>query len=413
MAQINRLNPRRVTALTEPGRHADGGNLYLNVTKTGAKSWVFFYRIAGKQREMGLGPAGPGGVSLADAREAAAKARALLAAGIDPLVARKEERTAARVAEARATTFGAYADDFVALHEGEFRNPKHVAQWKMTMGDTYCRDLRKLAVEEIATDDVLAVLKPIWNEKRETANRIRQRIERILDAAKVEGKRSGENPARWKGHLAMLLPAHGKASKGHFRAMPWRAVPNFMAALGEREGIAARALELVVLTAARSGEVRGMTWAEVDLDRAIWTVPASRMKAGREHRVPLSPAAVAVIEAMKPLRPRRAEAVAGALVFPGLRRAPLSDMTLGAVLKRMEAPSTVHGFRSAFRDWAAEATQAPAEVAEMALAHAVGSATVQAYLRSDLFDRRRDLMDRWAAFVTGGGGDVVALRVAK
>lgn len=401
MVEVNRLSARGVATISEPGRHADGANLYLSVSKTGAKSWVFFYRRDGRQREMGLGPAGAGGVSLADARELAAEARRLLARGTDPLEAKRAAKADAKAARNGEVSFGAFADEFIALHEGGWKNPKHRAQWKSTLSDTYCADLRKRPVGEVSTEDVLGAVKPLWIDRRETANRLRQRIEKVLDAAVVDGKRpQGLNPARWKGHLALLLPKQVRRERGHHAALPWAAMPAFMAALAQREGIAARALEFLVLTAARSGEARGARWSEIDLDRAIWTVPADRMKAGREHRVPLSPAALAALGTMLPLRPRKPEDMPGALVFPGLRRAPMSDMTLGAVIRRMSVEgATPHGMRSAFRDWATEHAAAPFEVAEMALAHVVGDETVRAYLRADLFDQRRELMDRWAAFL--------------
>lgn len=413
MAQINRLTARGVASITEAGRHADGGNLYLNVTKTGAKSWVFFYRFNKKQREMGLGPYPA--ISLADAREAAIETRRLLAAGEDPLEARKAARAAAKAAKASELTFGAYADEFVMGREETWKNEKHRAQWHSTLSDKYIPELRKRPVAEVDVEDILAALTPIWNEKRETANRIRQRVERILYAAMVENKRpEGLNPARWKGHLEHKLPKGRKIPKGHFRAMPWEEVPAFMTALEDRQGVSARALEFVVLCASRSGEVRGMRWNEVDLDKMLWRVPAERMKAGKEHHVPLSDRAVEVIQTMLPLRPRRNWG--DALVFPGMKHGQLSDMTLGAVLKRMGiANATVHGFRSSFRDWCGEETSTPFEVAEMALAHKVGDETSQAYLRSTLFKKRRTLMDQWAAFCSTlpDDGKVVPLRSAE
>lgn len=399
MATIFRLNALSVASISEPGRHADGGNLYLNVSKSGSKSWVFMYRHAGRTREMGLGPAGPGGLSLQQARQKAAEHRAAVLDGGDPLAAKKARKVADKAAQAAAVTFGECADEFIALHENEWRNAKHRAQWRSTMSDNYIRDLRRRPVSEITTEDVLAVLKPLWKDKRETGSRIRQRIETVLDAATVEGRRSGPNPAAWGGHLDKVLPPHGKASKGHHAAMPWDRLPKFMAELELREGIAARALEFLILTAARSGEVRGARWHELDLDGRVWRVPAERMKAGREHRVPLSARAVAVVETMLPLRPRLDPD--NALVFPGLRRAPLSDMTLGAVLKRMSVTdATVHGFRSAFRTWAGEMTATPFEVMEAALAHAIADATVAAYARTDLFEKRRKLMEDWEAFLS-------------
>jgi len=373
---------------------------------------------------MGLGSARPGGVTLAQARDAAAEARRVLATGGDPLEARRAAQAAEVAAEAAKLTFGEYAATYIALHEGEWRNEKHVAQWKMTiLGPPpaktermkarqidYCRELRKRPLAEITTDDVLAVIQPLWSTKRETGNRVRQRIEAILDAAKAQGKRQGPNPAAWAGHLAVILPAHGKKSKGHHAALPWTEVPAFVAHLRERDGVAARALEFAILTAARSGEVRGAVWSEFDLTKREWIIPKERMKANREHKVPLSDRAVEIIESMLPLRPRLdAER---SLVFPGTR-GQLSDMSLGAVLRRAGVEdATVHGFRSAFRTWGAENTVAPHEVLEASLAHVVADAVVAAYMRTTFEQLRRQVMDRWAAFVTGGGTEdnVVQLR---
>lgn len=431
MAEINKLSAKGVAALKVPGRHSDGGNLYLTISKTGAKAWVFFYRKDGKQREMGLGsyPA----VALADAREAAVEARRLLAQGGDPLTSKRTAKAEAKAADDARITFGAYAASYVAAHETGWKNEKHRDQWRMTLlgpqepagkattkrkvAPDYCRELRKRPIAEVSTEDVLAVLRPIWGGKRETANRIRQRIEVVLNAAVVEGKRpAGANPAAWRGHLSLLLPAHRRGvSKGHFTSMPWSEMPTFFAALAGRDGIAARALELLILTAARSGEVRGMTWGEVDLDRAVWSIPGERMKMGKPHRVHLCDRAVEAISTMLPLRPRRSEDQAAALVFPGLRRAPLSDMTLAAVLQRMNVPVTVHGFRSSFRTWGSEATSFPFEVLESALAHAPASAVVAAYQRGDHWDRRAELMKAWAAFLTAPPADekVIPLRTAE
>ncbi|WP_103255582.1 tyrosine-type recombinase/integrase [Tabrizicola aquatica] len=398
MAAINKLTAKSVAALKEPGRFSDGGNLYLNVAKGGSKSWIFFYRLNGKQREMGLGPAGEDGVTLAKVRELAAEARKLLALGIDPLDARRKAEAEAKAEEERQITFGQFADDFVRLHRDGWKNPKHRQQWENTLSDTYIPDLRKRPISAVTTEDVVKVLKPIWTTTPETANRLRLRIEKVLDAARVEAKRVGENPARWRGHLALLLPKRGPRGRSHHASMAWQDLPAFMAKLEEREGVAARAVQFAILTAARSGEVRNAVWSEFDLDRGVWEIPAEKMKAGRPHRVPLAEAAVAVVQTMLPLRPRRD--FQDAYVFPGLRRAPLSDMTLSAVLKRMGASGvTIHGFRSSFRVWCSEATSFSHEVCELALAHAVGDQTVTAYQRSDLFERRIELMRHWASYV--------------
>ena len=422
---LHKMTAKGAEAITAPGRHSDGGGLYLTISKTGARSWVFFYKRNGKQKEMGLGSARSGGVTLAQARDAAAEARRVLASGDDPLEARRAAQAAELAAEAAKLTFGEYAATYIALHEGEWRNDKHTAQWKMTiLGPPpakttrmkarqidYCRELRKRPLAEVSTEDVLAVIRPLWGEKRETGSRIRQRIEAVLDAAKVEGLRKGENPARWVGHLSLILPAHGKRSKGHHASLHWKQVPSFVANLRDRDGIAARALEFAILTAARSGEVRGAVWSEFDLAARVWVVPAGRMKAGREHVVPLSDRAVEIVGSMLPLRP--CIDADRALVFPGTR-GQMSDMTLGAVLSRMGVEATVHGFRSSFRTWGAENNVATHEALEAALAHTISNGVVAAYLRSSFFEQRRQLMDRWASFVAGGSSDdnVVPLRPA-
>jgi integrase len=432
MAEINRLSARGVAALTEPGRHADGGNLYLNISKSGARSWILLYRRDGKQREMGLGPAGPGGVSLALAREMAADGRRLLALGQDPLTAKRASKAEAKAAQAALITFGEFATSYIANQEPAWKNQKHVAQWKMTilgpqvqkegkamrkLGPDYCSDLRKRPVAEVNTDDVQRVIGPILKEKRETGNRIRQRIEAILNAAMVQGLRPESlNPARWRGHLAVINSSKtSDRPKGHFKSLPWKQMPDFMAALSLRDGVSARALELLILTAARSGEVRGMTWEELDLAEATWSIPGNRMKMGKPHRVPLCDRAIATVEGMIPLMPRLLSEQPKALVFPGLRRAPLSDMTLGAVLRRMGVDVTVHGFRSSFRTWGSEATSSSFEVLESALAHAPSSAVVESYQRGDHWERRIELMRAWEALLAADDKGVQAapLRAAE
>jgi integrase len=325
-------------------------------------------------------PASP----LAEAREKAASARRKIAQGLNPIDERK--RTGG------VPTFGEVADDVRgALSEG-FRNEKHKAQWKSTL-ETYAAPLRGTPVDLIATDDVLTVLKPIWTTKAETASRVRGRIERILDAAKARGFRHGENPARWRGHLDHLLARPSKLARGHHAAMPYEDVAAFTAKLRKREATSALALELCILTAARTGEILGMRWLEIDLDKRIWTVPANRMKAGREHRIPLSPRAVAILRRLERMK-------AGEFVFPGrARNKPLSNMAMEMVLRRMKVEdATVHGFRSSFRDWAGNVSNFPREVTETALAHVIVDKAEQAYRRSDALEKRRKLMDAWAAY---------------
>jgi integrase len=379
--KLNRLSARTVATLKKPGRHADGGGLYLVVDESGAKRWVFLFRFGGPHKEMGLG--GLTRVNLVEARRLAEWCRSKLAKGENPIEARK--------AAGRVPTFGECADQFVASMAAQWRNEEHARQWAMTL-TRYTETIRSMPVNMIDTAEVLRVLQPHWQRIPETASRLRGRIERVLDAARAKGYRSGENPARWRGHLDSLLPPRQKLTRGHHTAMPYHEVPPFMARLRARDGVSARALEFVILTAARSGEVLGLQWSEIDLERKIWTVPAGRIKAGREHRVPLSPRAVAIVEAMQTVR-------VSDYVFPGYKPGrPLGDMALHLVRERMEIPYTVHGFRSSFRDWCGEATNFPREVAEAALAHVVGNETERAYRRGDALDKRRELMDAWAAY---------------
>jgi integrase len=374
-----RLTAAQVKALGE-GRHADGGNLYLHVKPNGWRGWKFIAIAGGRRREHGLGPFPK--VTLAEARKAAARIRLALDDGKDPF--------ARAVAAPVVPTFGEAAELFVAGNEAAWRNPKHRQQWRSTLV-TYCKAIAGKPVDGIGTEDVLMCLSPIWAAKAETASRLRGRIERVLDYARARGWRDGPNPALWRAHLSAVLPPAGKLRRGHHGAMPYGGVPAFMTALAGRPGVAARALAFAVLTAARSGEARWAVWAEIDAERAVWTIPAARMKAGREHRVPLSPAALALLAPSgKP----------DALVFPGAKPGrPLSDMTLAAVLKRMGLDGvTVHGFRSSFSTWTAECTDASIEVREAALAHVAGDRVAAAYNRSDHFERRRELMGAWAAF---------------
>jgi integrase len=368
-----------------PGKHEDGHGLRLVVSPSGARKWVFRFMRAGNRVEMGLGsvPA----VSLAQARESAADARRLVKAGKDPVAVRRAERAAGA-----DETFGPFALRLIDTIETAFRNEKHRAQWRTTL-TTYVAPIWNKRLADIETDDVLACLKPIWTTKAETASRVRGRIERVLDAAAARGLRSRDNPARWRGHLANLLPKRQKLSRGHHAAMPFDDVPAFVERLRDAEGVSACALEFTILTAARSGEVLGARWSEFDLEAKVWTVPADRMKAGREHRVPLSDRAVAILSELAAVR-------IGEHVFPGAKRGkPLSVMAPTMLMRRMGVGEfTVHGFRSAFRDWAGERTDYPRELAEAALAHVVGDATERAYRRGDALEKRRELMEAWSAF---------------
>ena len=403
-----KLTARTVDAIREPRRYGDGAGLWLHVGPTGGKSWVLRYKRHGRAREMGLGPVDL--VPLAEAREKARQARRKLLDGIDPLDERAAEKRAAEVERARAVTFADAAERFIAAQEAGWRNRKHRQQWRSTLR-TYAEPVfGKLPVAEVDTDLVLRALEPIWTEKPETASRLRGRIEAVLDWAAARRLREGENPARWKGHLDTLLPARSKvAAVKHHKAVPWREVPDAMARIAGAGGIGAAALRFAVLTACRSGEVRGARWAEIDMDAREWVVPAERMKARKAHRVPLSDAAMAVLEEMRPLA-----GGGDGLVFPSTKPGrSISDMTMAAVLKRLGIGATVHGFRSSFSDWAAETTNYPHEVREMALAHTVSNAVERAYRRGDLFERRRRLMEDWARYCAGEGakgGCLIALR---
>lgn len=381
----------------KPGRHADGNGLHLLVKETGARSWVYRFMLNGKSRDIGLGSAGPGGLPLAAARDARDALRVKVKAGIDPLEERARE-TAEAFAKAEAAkvaqvTFRDVAKSYISANEDSWRNPKHRQQWRNTLETYVYPEIGDMPVGEIETPHVLLILEPIWKTKAETASRIRGRIETVLDSAKARGYREGENPARWRGHLAQILPARTKLSRGHHKAMPYAEIPAFVRALHKRGAVAALALEFAILTAARSGEVIGATWQEVDLKAGLWTVPSDRMKAAKEHRVPLSPRAIEILQSVK--------ALGSTYLFPGARGGKLSGMAMAMLMRRMKINATVHGFRSGFRDWAAEQTSYAQEVAEMALAHTIGSAVERAYRRGDMFEKRRRLMADWGEFCSG------------
>jgi integrase len=394
---MGRLTARKVET-AKPGKYGDGAGLQLAVASSGAKKWVLRFLWQGKAREMGLGSYPE--VGLAEAREKAIAARRLARTGIDPIAERKQDR--------RVPTFGELADEVVAEQSKGFRNEKHKAQWAMTLRE-YAAPLRLMPIDTITTEDVLGVLKPIWSTKAETASRLRGRVERVLNAAKAKGYRSGENPAAWRGHLENLLPKRQKLTRGHHAALPYADVPAFVAKLRKRDAVAALALEFAILTAARSGEVLGARWREIDFDARTWTIEPERMKAAREHRVPLSKRSVAILDKMN-------EARTGDHVFPGsVRGRPLSVMAMDMVLRRMGERVTVHGFRSSFRDWAGNETPFPRELAEHALAHVMGDKAEQAYRRSDALEKRRKLMDTWGAYCeprTASDAMVVLLRRA-
>ncbi|PYC47775.1 integrase [Litorivita pollutaquae] len=389
-----KLSARKVeTAGT--GRHGDGRGLFLYVKPTGARSWVLRYQVQGRRHDLGLG-AYPD-VTLAMARDKATEARRLILAGDDPIAKRRQSQP---------KTFKDAALELIENKRSGWKNAKHAAQWTSTLEAYVFPSLGTMQVTKIATADVIGALKPIWSQKPETANRVRQRIEAVLDYASALGIREGDNPARWRGHLDNLLPKPTKVrAVKHHPALPHADIADFMNALSSRSGVSARALTFTILTAARSGETRGMTWAEVDLANGVWTIPAQRMKAAKEHRVPLAPAAIAQLGP----RGRDTDLIFGSETKAGK---PISDMSMTALLRRMDYNDiTVHGFRSTFRDWAGETTSFPREVIEAALAHGIKDKAEAAYARSDLFEKRRDLMATWAQVTTPEtlGENVIAL----
>ncbi len=393
------LGPLAVSRLIKPGLHAVGGvpGLALQVLPSGGRTWILRAVIGGRRREMGLG--GYPGVTLARARESAREARDLIRRGIDPIEAAKAAREALKATPTVAYTFRAAAEAYIAAHAASWRNPKHRDQWTATLKNYAYPVMGKLDVSAIELPHVMRVLEPIWIEKTETAKRLRGRIEMVLDWAGARGFRSGPNPARWRGHLDKLLAKPSKVRRiVHHRALPIDGISAFMTRLRAADGVGARALEFAILTAARSGEVRGATWQEIDLDARLWTISAERMKGAREHRAPLSDAAVAVLRAMPQERPE-------SYVFKAAHGGRLSDMTISAVLRRLDVDAVPHGFRSTFRDWVAERTSYPNEVAEMALAHAVGNKVEAAYRRGDLFEKRLAMMNDWGRFCAGGTRD--------
>ena len=399
-----KLNALAVTRIRKRGMHGDGHGLYLQVARGGTKSWVLRYKIDGQSRHLGLGPLHA--ISLAQARERAADARRLLIDGHDPIAARRAARAAARLATAKTMTFDQCAEAYIASHRAGWKNAKHAEQWPSTIRAYASPVFGSLPVQAVDTGFVMRVLEPVWATKTETAKRLRGRIESILDWARVKGYRAGENPARWKGHLDHLLPAPSKVGKvEHHSALPYSEIGSFMVELRQQDGVAARALELLILTATRTSETLNATWSEVDLDNATWTIPAERMKGAREHRVPLSDDALALLKDMQAMG-------SDGYVFPGRSGSkPLSNTSLWMLLRRIgRSDLTAHGFRSTFRVWCAEQTNFPSEVAEAALAHVVSDKVIEAYVRTTFFDRRRILMEAWASYCAQFPADVVPLR---
>jgi integrase len=390
---MHRLSARMVQNQVEPGYYPDGAGLYLQV-KAAAKSsrvnrsWLFRYSHNERPTWMGLGSVRD--INLADARQQAAECRRLLALGKDPIAERDGDRARSLVEKRRTITFDQCSQAYIAAHRDGWRNAKHAAQWENTLRLHASPVIGKLPVDEVELRHVLLVLEPIWRERTETASRVRGRVESVLDWATVRQFRRGDNPARWRGHLDQLLPMPGKVKKvEHHVALPFTDMRVFMQKLSGQEGTGARALAFLILTAARSGEIRGARCSEIDPQARVWSIPGERMKAGRDHRVPLSDAAWALLPDPLPKDPAM-------LLFPAPRGGQLSDMTLTAVMRRMQLDAVPHGFRSTFRDWCAECTDFPREVAEMALAHAISDKVEAAYRRGDLFDKRRQLMTQWA-----------------
>ncbi len=401
--QLNILSQLRVKAIKDKGSYHDGGGLYLCVSASGAKSWRFFYMLNGKSREMGLGTVAA--VSLAEARLKMADCRKLLAAKIDPIEARDANEAKARLAEANKTSFEDCANSYIDAHKDGWKNKKHIQQWTNTLKTYVFPIIGKTPVQDINVDSMMKVLEPIWKEKPETANRTRGRIEKVLDWATARELRQGENPARWRGKLENLLVRRSSIQKvKHHPALPYAQVGDFMGLLKQQPGLDALALKFTILTAARTSEVIEANWDEIDIGNKVWTIPAGRMKMKKEHRVPLTDKAISVLKNVIKLTSdkqsnSKQEEQTG-WVFPGRKKKnSLSGMAMLMLLRRMERQDiTVHGFRSTFRDWAAEQTNFPRDVAEAALAHATENKVEAAYRRSDLFDKRRELMDKWTKY---------------
>lgn len=401
------LGALAVSRLSKPGLHFVGGvsGLALQIDKSGAQSWILRYMISGRRRDMGLG--GFPDVTLAGARELARKARAQIKSGLDPIEEARKARSELKAERAKNVTFKKCAEDYIESQSASWSNAKHRAQWAATLEAYAYPHFGELIVRDVELPHVLAALKPIWTTKTETASRVRGRIESVLDWAKVQGFRTTENPARWRGHLDKVLPPPKKVSKTeHRKALPIDSMGAFMVTLRELPDLSARALEFGILTAARPGETRGTTWDEIDLKAGVWVIPPERMKMKKEHRVPLPAQAIKLLEGL----PRLTETN---LVFPSPRGKMMSDMTLTSLMRRMNVDAVPHGFRSTFRDWAAERTAYPGDMAEMALAHKISSDVEAAYRRGDMFEKRRRMMKDWADFcdrVVPADGQVVPMR---
>lgn len=424
---IEELSALDVKRLVHPGGKRSallsvGGvpGLHLQINPAGGRSWILRVTVGTLRRDIGLG--GFPAVTLAQARDKAREARAMIEGGVDPVEARKAAKAALAAAQSRGLTFDAATKKYLETKLEGFKNAKHRQQWENTLATYASPELGKMLVQDIETQDVLRVLKPIWSDKTETASRVRGRIEAVLSWATVSGHRKGDNPARWAGNLKELLPAASKvANEEHHPAIQITDAARWFEALRSRDGTGARALEFVAMTGLRSGEIRGARWDEIDLDAGLWIIPAVRMKMKVEHRVPLPTEAVALLKALPRME-------GNPLVFPAVRGGALSDMTLSAVMKRMheadiaaagigfvdrvsKRPAVPHGLRSTFRDWVAEMTNFPADMAEVALAHKISNAVEAAYRRGDMIEKRRAMMSEWVEFLTGAkrSGKVVSI----
>lgn len=405
---LHRLKPLTLSRDIAPGYHCDGGGLYFQVAPAGSKSWIFRFSLNGRRREMGLGSFPT--ISLGAAREAASEARKLISAGTDPIEAHRSRRLQKKLDAVRGIGWDDALTQFLDSHESGWKNKKHRQQWRNTL-DAYAKTvLSAVPIASVGISEITKILDPIWTSKPETASRVRGRIERILDWAKVRGYRDGENPARWRGHLDKIYPARSKVQKvKHHAAAPIDELPALYDRLAEAKGVAAKALRFVILTAARPGEVAGGLWPEIDKKTALWTIPSERMKADREHRVTLSREALAILDEM-------AEMQSDKYVFPGHKDGrPLSLTALSKALKAAGGgDATVHGMRSTFKDWASERTSFPAEVSEMALAHTIGDKVEAAYRRGELLKKRAALLEQWSTFVRSGvAGNVVAISLGR
>jgi integrase len=401
--QANRLTALEVAKLATPGYYCDGAGLYLQVSKSASKSWIFRYVLNGKSCEMGLGSLNA--FSLAEARTRATAQRKLLSDGVDPLASKHESILQKRLADANIITFNKAATAYIEANKAAWRNDKHQDQWRNTLTTYAFPVIGDLPVSKVDTTHIMRILSPIWTTKTETATRVRGRIEKVLDWAKVQGYRTGDNPAIWRGHLSEALPKPSKvATEEHHAALPWADIAAFMVALQAMPGAGALAMQVIILTATRTSEVLNAQWNEFDLDAGLWVIPKERMKSFKEHRVPLSESVIRILRE----QPNRE-----GFVFPGVKGNPLSNMVCLQTLKRMERGDlTVHGFRSTFRDWVSETTNYPRDVAEMALAHTIEDKSEAAYRRGDLIEKRRALMADWAnhCATVRTGGDVVAIR---